>query len=649
MLAKRWLPLSEVQRSLLGPAAFGLAYFAIASLTMIAFGLDTPLWFANGLAVAWLLQLEPNRWPFKLAVLYAADVAAIHFFSTGPAPLLAVADLIEVAGVAALARRSGGAECALSNVTGLARFILICLAVPILSSVWGAGLLWWSFDAPFAHGLVHWYSASTLGLLITGPSMLIWFTPSLRDRIDSVPTVPTLILAGGVGLLAFIVTGLDHPAFLFATFPALLMLVWRSGLWGASLGSTIIVAVTLWRALSSEYSMPFVAGPSSDLQEQIAALQIYLGALTLSALPLAVVLTDQRRMSRELERIADARSEFLSAMSHEIRTPMTGVLGMVDLLEAEQPSERQRLYLKSIRSSGRHLLSVINDVLDFSRIETGRIELEQIDFSLPLLLEEVQGVLQPLATERGIKLAVGLGERSPPVVRGDSTRLTQILINLAGNAVKFTPKGSVLVLAAHRPEAPGYMFRFEVRDTGIGISEEALPHIFTAFTQADRSTSRHYGGSGLGLAISKRLVDAMGGRIGVESRIGEGSLFWFEIPFAPGDAINLPVAASRHAVPVVPRRILLAEDVELNRDLIRTVLERDGHDVVITANGRQAVEMASRERFDLILMDVHMPLMDGLDATRAIRASGGAMAGVRSSRLPPMSWPASRPNVTRPG
>lgn len=626
MPISRWLSLPVVTRTAIASGALLLAYFATSAVSMANFGVNTPIWFANALAVAWLLQLNGRAWPWLIGLIYVADALAIVTFGSGPAPALALADVVEIFFTASLLRRFGGAEAALMTAGGLARLTVICLTVPIVSAAWGAGVLALTVGDQFIVGFVTWYAASALGLLVVCPMLLIWFTPALRGGAASADGRTLTLLLAGVVAVAIFVTGLDAPAFLFAIFPALLLVAWRGGLLGVSLASALLVGICLWRTLAQSGAIAAIVYPSTDILAQIQALQIYLAALTLSSLPLAVVLTDQRRLLLEMARLADARSEFLAAMSHEIRTPMTGVLGMVDLLDADHPTESQRRYLDNIRASGRHLLGVINDVLDFTRIETGRIELERIDFSLPALLEQVQSVLHALAAERGIKLAVGLTDRSPPVVRGDPARVKQILLNLVGNAIKFTPEGSVLVIAAHCPTEPGHRFRFEVRDTGIGISDDKLLHIFSAFTQADNSTSRRYGGSGLGLAISKRLVDAMGGEIGVESKLGEGSLFWFEIPFEPGDAINMLVASPANAAPIEPRRLLLAEDVELNRDIIRTVLERDGHKVIVVENGREALELVQREAFDLILMDVHMPVMDGLDATRAIRALPGSAA-----------------------
>lgn len=329
---------------------------------------------------------------------------------------------------------------------------------------------------------------------------------------------------------------------------------------------------------------------------------------------------EMRRLTAAAERASQAKSQFLAAMSHEIRTPMTGVLGMADLLAAEGLSPAQQRHVDTIRTSGRYLLNILNDILDFSRIEAGRIDLERIDFALRDVIEQVSSMMSPQARDRGLELRLETTFAPSLVVRGDPTRLRQVLVNLIGNALKFSPGGIVTVRVGElvAPEH-GPRLRFEVADTGIGIPNERQAELFQPFVQAESSTARNYGGTGLGLVICRSLVNAMGGVIGLESQPGQGSLFWFEVPLETGAAQANAAGSTPAPEAIAALRILVVDDVPVNRELLQAMLSRYGHDVVVADNGATAVEMAGRGGFDVVLMDVQMPVMNGIEATRQIR------------------------------
>jgi signal transduction histidine kinase/CheY-like chemotaxis protein len=434
---------------------------------------------------------------------------------------------------------------------------------------------------------------------------------------------------------------------------ALVMAVAICGMHYTAMAGTVLIAG------------PHTHSPAAVPKELLAAI-VTLGVAALVAIGLVMAFLDRRMADRavleaarlkslnldlekaraEAEAASEAKTRFLATMSHEIRTPMNGVLGMLEVTLRADLAPEVRDQVGAAHESARRLLQILNDILDFSKMEAGQMSIESLPFSAR---EEVDSVVSSLRAQAGAKkltLAVSVDRSLPAWTLGDPTRFRQILINLVGNAIKFTDAGSVSIDLSWIPQEDGGRIRASVQDTGIGIGKETQAQLFARFSQADASTTRRFGGTGLGLAICRELVLAMGGRIAVESEPGRGSLFWFELP-------TRQVAAPERSAAIVAQdgasrklRILIAEDNAVNQKVLRAMLGPQGHDLHFVGNGVQAVEAVRQSFFDVVLMDIHMPEMDGPAATLCIRElplparavpiialTANAMAGDREAYL----------------
>ena len=387
---------------------------------------------------------------------------------------------------------------------------------------------------------------------------------------------------------------------------------------GSALGAAVYFCVHWLPLRALHTAVAELAGTQDELRAQVVQTQ--------QALTLAKDAAERAQVANQ------AKSEFLATMSHEIRTPLNAVLGFAGLLLDTNLTSEQRECLTTIQTSGNNLLTLLNDMLDFSKLEAGRMNMEVADFSIATVLESAISLLGPQAAGKNLTLTYEIDPTVPTLARGDGGRLGQVVMNLTNNAIKFTETGGVALHARLiGADAEATLIRFDIVDTGPGITPVDQARLFTRFTQLDASSSRRHGGTGLGLAICQQIVALMGGEIGVVSTPGAGSRFWFTARIGRAGATARSIPLSLVAPPRVlksghARRILLAEDNQINQRVAAAILRRAGHSVDIVGNGMEAVTAVNTIPYDLVLMDAHMPDVDGIEATRRIRNS---MADIR--------------------
>ena len=626
--------------------------YAFTAMGVVMFCKDpsgtTAFYPANGVIVAGLLVL-----PWRMSVWFCLACLGFNLsqnlmgqFDVGHSLLYAMLNQVLSLAAATLIRSFCGAASDLSRVRRLFTFALAVIAAGMTEAAIGQSIsmVMDGDHSYFLRAWLQWGAEDALGLLIAIPAVLL---PLKSGRAiyacDATPLERWLLLAlsAGLTLLAFSQT---HSFAFVLIYPLLMLTAFRAG--PPWVSASVLTSAFIAIACTAHGLGPivFLAGQTPYLVQFMT--QLFVVSIFICAVPATSALGERNRDADRLKRIHvaaraarasaeaanHAKSQFLANMSHEIRTPLNGVLGMAQAMEQDALTDLQRERLDVIRKSGDMLLAILNDILDLSKIEAGKLELEQAPFDLEDLARGAHAAFTAIANKKGLSFDLTVEPGAAGVYVGDSTRVRQILYNLVSNALKFTEAGEVRV----RIFGLGHGFGMTVSDTGVGIEPDRVAHLFQKFEQADASTTRKFGGTGLGLSICRELAHLMGGEITVGSVIGRGSDFTVSLPLdrsgeACAPAVS-PVAASAPDSELGERtlRVLAAEDNPVNQMVLKTLLHQAGVHPLLVGAGQAALAAWEANDWDLILMDMQMPIMDGLDAARAIRAREAATGRVRT-------------------
>jgi len=600
-------------------------------------GLGT-IWTANAFVIAALLLL-PARWaPVLLAMGFVLQGAVILAFGH---PLYAavgysLVNVIEAVAVVYLARRLNAVR--LTTPGRFAALIFLALAPVLVFAALLLGLGAWVIEGAFpAAMLANRLGAKFLGMSMVLPAILL-LSQGRRTRLVSERSWEITMGYVAVAVLVALIITPAAPIALLAMFPVVTILGLRTGPQAVTVSMAVACVVLL--TVGFLWGRTPVLAETRTLSQQVTLFQVYLGLVFGTGIVTALMAIHQQRL-RDLimhrsvshqrararaEAASVAKTDFLATMSHEIRTPLNSIIGFAQILEMDtemRPDSRRQIDL--IRRSGNALLTVVNDILDFSKVEAGRIELDPKPVDLTVVCRDALAIVAEAAESKGLGLTM---EVEGDVYGGhvcDDHRLCQVLLNYLNNAVKFTDAGQINLKLALADEGDRDRVRISVADTGVGITKEAAAALFQRFSQVDSSVSRTHGGSGLGLAICKGLIEAMGGQVGVDSAPGAGSTFWLELTLERA-RVSAPSVEEDERAEALSAHVLLVDDHPMNRELGVLMLQILGCTVDVACDGREAIEAAKTGRYDAILMDLHMPVVDGLAATRALRAMDGPMS-----------------------